>query len=219
MFLVFQNQTLVIWQAKSQATSLTASSFELGSISSHCNILKRFNHFLNLWSELGSRYFYFDLKIKSILTSFFSELEVYWWKNPINLKEKKRRLVHIRKSKKVYQKLPDKESVHLLQAQLQNLLFEIPINLCSNLQVLLKHLAKSGVNTHYDQEESEWARVLWSPKNDFNYKPQEENKQWLQKVFTTLHFFQYMHHKSMVFKVRSSRESLAKRGTFFLFLL
>lgn len=37
--------------------------------------------------------------------------------------------------------LPYEEGVHLLQTELQNLLFKISIDLCSNLQVLLKHLS------------------------------------------------------------------------------
>lgn len=35
--------------------------------------------------------------------------------------------------KKSMTEIPDKESVHLFQAKLQNLFFKISINLCSNL--------------------------------------------------------------------------------------
>lgn len=36
--------------------------------------------------------------------------------------------------------LPDEERVHLFQTEFQDLLFELPIDLCRDLQVLLKHL-------------------------------------------------------------------------------
>lgn len=56
-----------------------------------------------------------------------------------------RSFYHIKKKVRKYKKkkLPDKECVHLFEAELQNLFSKIPINLCSNLQVLFKHLMKT----------------------------------------------------------------------------
>lgn len=65
------------------------------------------------------------------------------------------------------------ECVHLFQAELQNLLFEIPVDLCSDLQVLFKHLMKSGVKTHKEQE-GRWSETITRSKC-FHYKDQEAN--------------------------------------------
>lgn len=55
-------------------------------------------------------------------------------------------------------RLPDEETVHLLEAELQNLLLEVTINLRSNLEVLLEHLKKEdtrdsqNMRAHFHQQ-------------------------------------------------------------------
>lgn len=67
------------------------------------------------------------------------------------LRDALRYLQHIRKNEWRHT-LPDEESVHLFQAELQNLLFEIPVNLRRHLQVLLKHLMDDTLEMYSNGE-------------------------------------------------------------------
>lgn len=73
-------------------------------------------------------------------------------------------------------RLPDEETVHLLQTQLQNLLLEVPIDLGSNLKVLLKHLKSRrhmwhmwGHEGHFQQRPAGGSSCMIDGDSGFNY--------------------------------------------------
>lgn len=82
-------------------------------------------------------------------------MTVVWIEN--TPKSKEAEVYETSKVKKWSKNIPNEEVGHLSQAKRQNLFFEISTNLCSNLQVLLKHLYNQS---YVQSKQDHWVTVL-----------------------------------------------------------